>query len=730
MLRRARHPDVGYALLAAVASVVLAVLVLRLWNGSLGVPWAPGGDGYIVLMQARALIDHAWILSNPDLGAPFGQDLHDFAANREWLHVLAIKVLALFSSNPGAVVNAYFLISFPLVAIAAFAVLRWLGLSRWVAVAMAVLYALAPFHFRHQTFLFAYYAAPLAAYLVLAVYSGAPLFERRAGGPRGYLTRRSLLTLGVCAVVALSSFYFAVFTVILVTIAGALAFAVSRRRSSLGAPAAIVTVIVVTGLLASVPDLIYRVEHGANPEVGKRAAQESELYGTNILQLVMPVPEHRVGPLRELRQRWDERTTINGEPTNLGLIAALGFVWLLVLAVAICAGAAGQFARDPRQRHLAVASLTALLVGTTGGVSAVIAYLISPQIRAWTRLSIVIAFFALAAIGLLLDAGYAALRRRGVRVPAAGFAAVLAVICAIAVLDQTSPAVVPDYEANAAAYHSDGAYVDQIERTLDDDAMVFQLPYVQFPESGPVGGAGAYDHVRPYLHSTSLRWSFGAMSARPEDWQTEVAGAPPRTLLPTLAAVGFAGVHVDRSAYPDGGRAVELELAALLDTAPIISPDNRFAFFDIRAYGRDLRARSAAGELEALADATLHPPRSEWSDDFGTRRQEGVDAARWMNVPEATVTVTNPSDSQRSATLFVKLARPGGEPGTVTITLPDGSTERAEVTPDGVDVERTAVFPPGESTIRLSTEAPPVITPEGGAGYVNLVGWQLSPVVR
>src|SRR3712207_7344477 len=50
------------------------------------------------------------------------------------------------------------------------------------------------------------------------------------------------------------------------------------------------------------------------------------------------------------------------------------------------------------------AALTAFLVGTTGGVSAILAWVVSPQIRGWNRLSIFIAFFALAAVALLLDA--------------------------------------------------------------------------------------------------------------------------------------------------------------------------------------------------------------------------------------------------------------------------------------------------------------------------------------
>ena len=205
----ARHPEIAYASLSVAATSLLAAVVLRLWNATLGVPFWPGGDGYLVLAQVKGVLDNGWVLNNPALGAPFGQDLHDFAANREILHVAFVKVLGLFSSNPGAVVNVYFLLSFPLAGLTAFLVLRRLGISRPTAVAMSVLYALTPYHFRHQTFLFGYYMVPVAAYLVLGVYAGTPLFEHR---------RRALWTLGLCVAVALSGIYYAAFTVMLLSL--------------------------------------------------------------------------------------------------------------------------------------------------------------------------------------------------------------------------------------------------------------------------------------------------------------------------------------------------------------------------------------------------------------------------------------------------------------------------------------------------------------------------------
>jgi phosphoglycerol transferase len=718
MRERLRNAELAYALLTVAATAVLATLVLHLWNASLGVPFLPGGDGYLQLMQIKGELDTGWVLTNPHLGAPFGQQLYDYAANRELIHVLVVDALGLFTSNPAVVYNVYFLLSFPLIGLVAYLVLRWVGLSRPTAAAMAVLFAFAPFHFRHQTYLWAYWAVPLAAYLILSVYSGAPLFETR---------RRGLLTLAVAATVALTSFYFAGFTVILILFAAAITFVVSRRRSTLVTGAVIVVAIVAIGAIAESPGLVHRLQHGSNPVVAKRGEADSQTFSTNILQLVMPVGEHRVGPLRNLSARWLADSKIDGEATHLGLIAALGFVWLLAVALVAAAGAAGRFVRDPCQRHLALATLTALLVGTTGGVSGLIAYGISPQLRSWTRLSIFIGFFALAAIGLLIDAGAEALRRRGVRLPAAAVAALLVGLCAIGTLDQTTSLAVPRYEDNAAAWDSDASFAEAIEGRVGEGGSVYQLPYVQFPESEPLGGTGPYDHVRPYLHTGAVDWSYGSIKGRDRDWQADTSGAPPDQLVPAVAAAGFDGVYVDRAAYPDLGRELETQLEQTTGAIPMVSPDNRFSFFDLASYADRQRSELTPAQIEALGDATVHPVRTEWTSGFGDRGLEGLDSARWATTPNPRLTLVNPADTQRSTELFVRLTRKGGDPATVTIVYPDGMSQRVDVPAEGVDVERTLDLPPGSSTVRLEIDGGQ-LTAEG-TGYLQLVGWRLTPAL-
>ena len=88
-------------------------------------------------------------------------------------------MIGLFSSDAAVVVNVFFLLTFPLVGLAAYLVLRRLTLSRPVAIVCSILYTLLPYHFARgevHLLLSAYYVVPLGAYLVLAVLGDRPLF--------------------------------------------------------------------------------------------------------------------------------------------------------------------------------------------------------------------------------------------------------------------------------------------------------------------------------------------------------------------------------------------------------------------------------------------------------------------------------------------------------------------------------------------------------------------------
>jgi hypothetical protein len=564
----ARFRGAAPAALVVCASLAATVLALKLWRADLGVPFAYAGDGNFVHMIVKGIVDHGWYEQNSSLGAPSGQQLYDYPVmNGDDLNAVVFWALGLFGGSALAM-NLFYIATYPLAALAAFLVLRRLGVSGPAAGVCSVLYALLPYHLmrgENHLLLAGYYSVPVAALLALGVLSGQPLFA-------GWRSRATLTTFVLCGLVATASgsFYYSGFAIVLVAAAAILAW----RREALVAGAVVIGAILAVTLVELSPALAYRAAHGKNGEAFVRPRLGGETYALRFTQLVLPMDAHRVDALGRLTRKYEQKSPVpQTEATTaaLGAVGAVGFLWLLGVALWSILRGAGRL--PPLHREAAVLTAVAFLVATLGGLSTLISAAV-PVLRAWNRLSIFIAFFALLAIGLLLDA----LRRR---LPAAGLAA-LAAVLVVGFLDQTSDGIVPPYGSTEAAWRSDGDFVRSIEGRLPSRAMVFQLPYMPFPEAGNLQRMSDYDHAKPYLHSSRLRWSYGAMRGRSADWAARFKDAPISELLPELRRRGFRGIEVDRFGYADNGGSVEADLRRRLGEQPLVSPDMRLVFFALR----------------------------------------------------------------------------------------------------------------------------------------------------
>jgi phosphoglycerol transferase len=704
-----RHPDLVAGAAAVVLALLLAGLTLRIWHADLGVPFTYTGDALYFLALAKQALGQVWYLSNPDLGAPFGQHLQDFPVSAaDPIHVLILKLLGLFTGDYVVAYNLFFLLGFAMIAVSAFAVLRSLGASQLAAVVMAVLFANLPYHFaigEVWPFHTAYWVIPIGCYLVLRVLAEDQLFERSAAPRRGLLnwvSRRSLLTLLLCFLVASAGvIYYSAFTAMLVLIAAAL---VALRRGRIRAAAS--GVVIAGAILATVaiyllPTAVYHSEHGAAPGLGARTAPDSESNSINLTQLVLPISGDRIPRLRRLRDDYERGSPIPSVDTApaLGAVAAFGLLWSILLVLASGVGALPRTRNWGRQAEAATAAVASLLIATTGGFSMLFAELISPQLRYWSRLSPFIAFFALVGVALLLDGGLRRITVTGRRwlVAVGACAAVLAV----GGFTQTSDRYIPPYSATAASFESDEEIVGELEGQLPGGAQVFQLPYLPYPEWGPTGLAYGYDGLRGYLHSSDLRWSYGATFRRKEDWPAALVDKPLGLVLPSIAAAGFEGLMVDRFAYADRAGRLETALTAGLGVAPTVSPDQRFSVFDLRPYASELTATHPLEEIEGLASATLRPLRPVPGEGLTQVVVGSAYAATYLvDAPESQLLVENPSETERRAMVELSAAPPGAA---VEVALPDG---RRLTSIADRPLRVSIVFEPGSTPLDLTIISP------------------------
>jgi phosphoglycerol transferase len=567
---------------ALAACLVLVVLTHELWRADLRVPLAYGGDSFLMQMLVKGTLENGWYLHNGSLGMPAGQDLHDFPM-AEGLHFLIIKLLGRVTADAAVVSNLYYLLGFPLTTLTALLVLRRFGIPRAIAGVVSLLYAFLPYHAMRgpgHFFLSLYYLVPLLSLVILRVYLGEGPFYHplRAGEPtrRRLLSGWSLAAVAIAVLVGSAGVYYAFFGCFLLLVAGAAAAASFRRWAPVGAALALVAAVSLSLAGNLLPTFLYRMDHGANPVAVRRVRAESELYALKVTQLILPVSGHRVPFLAAVKDAYNTRgfPLINENDTaTLGLAGSVGFLWLVSLLFL-----RGRSPGEPRpEEGLALLNLAAVLLGTVGGFGAVFSITSGAWIRAYNRISVYIAFFALFAVALLLQQ----VARRWVRSQraAAGFAAGVGLLLVGGILDQTNGHQVPAYEELAAACRADAAFVRRIEASVPAGTMLFQLPYVEFPEPADAHGLALYELLRPYMHSHHLRWSHGAMKGREADaWQRQVVSQSVADMVRDLARAGFGGIYVDRDGLADHGTQLEAELAARL-APPLVSPCGRFAFY-------------------------------------------------------------------------------------------------------------------------------------------------------
>src|SRR4051812_32630325 len=312
--------------LVALASLGLALLSIKAWRLSLSVPFEYHWDSLYSQAQIKDILDHGWDLRNSNTGAPYGGQGLDWPEGDSNLNFLVMKVIGIFRGDSASVMNLFWLLSFPATAVSAWAVSRELKVPPWPAMFCGVLFSILPYHFwrgEGHLLLSAYYAVPLACLLILRVLGRESLFTAaKAGqGPRWrrWLTRRSLVTAGICVLLGSSGAYYAAFTVALLLGSCIVTLGRGWLPRTAGAAAAIL-VIGLTLLVNFSPSLLFRADHGTNNVGVHRSPTDSEYEGLSLTQMLLPRDNHRIGAFASAKAHYRAETIAPSESAqSLGL---------------------------------------------------------------------------------------------------------------------------------------------------------------------------------------------------------------------------------------------------------------------------------------------------------------------------------------------------------------------------------------------------------------------------
>ena len=606
----------------AIASFFAASILMTGWPAGLipniRYPYTYTGDGLFCLSFIQRLIDGVWIFFNDRMGFPFGSSGLDFPVPDAG-SLLILQVFGKFWGASPAAMNVYFLMSFPLTVICSYVFLRIIGLSRSFSVAAALLFAFLPFHFQRIPHLFYtwYFAVPVFFYFGLKIFSLKPRCLRG-----GEFRCWSLWQVAVLFALGFFGVYYAFFGCLILFISAIAGAIRNKLHGSLMIGFAALAIVFCGVLVSVAPNLQHKIVAGDNPEITKREPADSEIYGLKLVQMLLPHLGHRNEYLNKLAQNYRRGfPLVNENATSaLGVVGAVGFVSLLVVALILMCGRQV----DPRLAFFSMSAMFLFLFSTIGGFSSLFAMAVSPLLRGWNRVSVFIGFGSIASVFLILQIS---LKRFFPEAAVKKMLLPVAIgLCALGFWDQTRPPHVSDNDAIRLAFSSDQAFIKGIEGIVPKGSAIYQLPYMRFPEAAPVNRLNNYDLVIAFLHSKSLRWSHGGMKGREGDlFFRALAQQPIQKQVEVISRLGFAGIYIDLRGFQDYGRELEGQLQQILGGGPQLqSAEGNLVFFKIPHTETPLKSGLTPQQIMAQGGF--------WADQYGSFYQatlaEGIDFRR------------------------------------------------------------------------------------------------------
>lgn len=706
MTRRALLEASIAAAIAALLSLIVFIPILQ-WFAT---GWS-GGDMLSTYVNAEVWRGFDYRVTD-QFGFPLGMNLNYFPGIDITENTFA-QIVTKFTDRPFIGINLLIFLTFPLVAFLSYFLVRMTGLTGVIAIAIAVTFALIPFHWGRalgHTYLATLYSAVTGMALVLLVGSGR--FEQIRTRLRGATTKKRVLTLMLfvllIVVTAWTGVYYAAFTLILGAAALVWRFAHGARWRALGFDSLPFVAIIAFALIGFLPGILDTRADPPLAALSERLPYESVMFAGNLAVALLPLPQSELPGLDAYNNAVVEAIAVGGwvessAITNHGTWITTAALLVLILGLIIrTRRGRTESPRSTRVTPTFIAYLigAALLFFIPWGLNYIFAGTVTAQIRAWNR------FIPILLLLFLLGAA-AVLARTKIPQRKAASALIAVIVLGLTALDSTLP-----FRAAYAQNASEAAeitlaaedYAERVNAQIPENCGVLQLPYMAYPEFGKVREINDYDHFWTSITNKGKRWSYGAVKSTDASiWAAQLPELPTDEQVESLRGAGFCAIHLDLRGWITESRPGIIDnLTARFGPPVAIGFQDNWLMFDLRS--------SAEETSPNAVEAFLHQPMTT-EDPQSARQRESVleNYWWWVKAPQSIFTVTSTRPETPITTIRGSIAAPqcGPRPVTLTFAANDQQVSTTIVaSPDAQSPFELTLPAPSTSTATLDVQAP------------------------
>ena len=724
------------ALITSALSLVVFGPILK-WFAS---GWA-GGDMLSTYVNAEVWSGFAY-RTTTHFGFPLGMNLNYFPGIDITENTFA-QIVTNLTGHPFIGINLLVFLSFPLVAVLAYLTIRLTGLRGPLAIALAVAFAVIPFHWGRalgHTYLSTLYSLVIGVALALLIGSGA--FEYFRTSPNKRVRIWFIVSVVVMMIViAWTGIYYAVFSLILIS--AAVLWRIAKRagiRSLIWEISPLIGIGILC-IIGFIPALLTLRGDAPLASLGDRTPFESVLFAGNLAMALLPLPQSVLPGMAHYNTTVTSAfgmapTLENNVITNHGTwVTAASLIAFLLAVLVRSRRSAGQpssstfqFPVPSRPRHAPRVSLgligyllvVALLFFIPWGLNFFFAELVTPQIRAWNRLlpALLLLFILGGAVGVQ--------RTRIARSLVVALPVSLIILGLVAV-DSVRPFKEPYLTSASQSNAINKAaqeYAVDVNAAIPENCGVLQLPYMAYPENGPVNRLNDYDHFWTSLANPEKSWSYGAVKNTDASvWAAQLPNVPSDSQLALMRAGGFCAIHLDtRGLDAPSTEATTTDLQSRLGAPVATGFKGKWLLYSLAQ-----TPSTAGAPNEAEVDDFFHQPFvTADPETFSPRESALTNSWWWATAPEASLVIEPTSAESAMSRISGSLGATSCGTAIATIAATaNGESVTANVQADpGAPTPFELLFPKDTAnavTVTVSTSSPSCATNSAKAQFAQLL---------